>query len=359
MNQQPYLLALHRRLKLTRPRFEKLHAFFKGDWQKAYQASFKDWTAAQIDKPGLEKFFSHSETISPSQEYDLLQDSGAKLVTCLQEPYPDLWHHIAQAPALFFYKGSGENLNQKSVAVVGARKMTNYGERALASLLRPVFEKKITVVSGLAYGTDAAAHKLALKCQAPTIAVLGNGIDSVYPKQNSSLAAQILEAGGTLVSEYLPHTQARPEYFPERNRLVAGLAQATVVLEGALKSGSLITARAANDFGRSVWAVPGDVFQANSAGCNELIFQGEATPLTQAQYLLENLKLDNAITLHEINLSDEEKELVKKLRRQSEWWIDDFLAESKQAMPEIMASLVQLELKGVLKFTDNKVFALI
>lgn len=355
MNYVPYLLCLHRRLNLTKPRFDKLNQFFAGDWQKACQANLKDWQAAGITKQGLEKFFGTPQTLSPKQEQDLLNKSEAALVTCENALYPDLWQNIAQAPALFFYRGNGDNLNTKSMAVVGSRKMTDYGQRVLKSLIKPSVEKGVTVVSGLAYGVDTAAHRLALECRVPTVAILGNGIDEIYPKRNTALATEILAAGGTIVSEYLPRTEARPEYFPQRNRLVTGLAEATIVVEGALKSGSLISARLANEFGRTVWAVPGDVFRLNSQGCNQLIFQGEAGALTHSKFLLESLNLSNTTSLQKIDLSAEERDLVKVLRQKNTWELDLFLAKFKQPASELNSILTLLELKGVVVRRGNQI----
>jgi len=356
MSTPAFLLALHRRLNLTRPRFETLSNFFEGDWQKAYQASISDWQKSGIERRAIEKFFGTPEVRSPLAEMELLQACGAQIITCTDPHYPDLWHHIAQAPALFFYRGNGENLNTKSLAVVGSRKMTTYGERIFGSVLQPVFERKITIVSGLAYGVDAAAHQLALRCKAPTVAVLGNGIDDVYPKRNHPLAQKILEQGGTIVSEYLPQTEARPEFFPQRNRLVVGLATGTVVVEAALKSGSLISARLANDMGRQVWAVPGDIFRGSSAGCNQLIFQGEASALTHAEFLLETLNLQNTVELQKIDLSSEEKSLLKILRQKNVWIVDELIAHLKVSTAEVSAQLITLELKGLIKTSADKVY---
>lgn len=356
MNYVPYLLCLHRRLNLTKPRFDKLNQFFAGDWQKAYEANLKDWQAAGISKQGLEKFFGTPQTLSPQQEQDFLSKSEAILVTCENGVYPDLWQNIAQAPAVFFYRGNGDNLNTKSMAVVGSRKMTDYGQRVLKSLIKPSVEKGVTVVSGLAYGVDTAAHRLALECNVPTVAVLGNGIDEIYPKRNTALATEILAAGGTIVSEYLPRTEARPEYFPQRNRLVTGLAEATIVVEGALKSGSLISARLANEFGRTVWAVPGDVFRLNSQGCNQLIFQGEAGALTHSKFLLESLNLTNTTSLQKVTLSAEEQGFVKVLRQKNEWLLEEFIQHLSLPIAEVSAQLIMLEMKGVIKTTPNKVY---
>ena len=354
--QTAFLLAIHRRLRFSTKRFKCLHEFFAGDWEKAYQACLKDWQAAGVDKLGIEKFFSKPEVYSPLGEMELLQQCGAQVLTLLDPLYPVLWQHMAGAPALVLVRGDGENLRQRSVAVVGSRKMTPYGERVLEHFLRPVCERGVTVVSGLAYGVDAAAHRMALACQAPTIAVLGNGIDKVYPRRNEAIGADILAAGGTLISEYLPRTQARPEYFPERNRLVAGLAQATVVVEGALKSGSLITARLANDMGREVWAIPGDVFRAASSGCNQLIARGEAAALTEASQLSEAFKISPQAQRVRPALSNDEQQLLNHVAAQNEWELEVLsqVAALDGAMLSVL--LMGLELKGYVRKTGDKVY---
>lgn len=356
MNQIGYTLALHRRLTLTRPRWEKLNSFFAGDWQKAYQAKLKDWQAADMDPRAIQKFFATPEAFFAAAEAEMLQGSGAQVLSCEDAAYPALWHNIAQSPALLFYRGNVENLNTKCLTVVGSRRMTDYGQRCLNALVKPAAEAGATVVSGLAFGVDAAAHKLALQVGAPTVAVLGNGIDEIQPRTNARLGQEILQSGGTILSEYLPKTEARAEYFPQRNRLVAGLSAASVIIEAQLKSGSLITARLANDFGRSVWAVPGDVFRTNSEGCNQLIGQGEAAPLLAAEQLLDCLKLSSSPDLNTIELSALERDLVKVLQRQSVWEFDEFLSQTEQAASEVSATITLLELKGVVGKQGNQLF---
>lgn len=351
-----HLLATHRRMNLTRPRYEKLSSFFKGDWPSVYNAKLKDWQASGVDNKGLEKFFGTSSDITPAQELERFNACGAQLLTPEHPAYPPLWHNIPQSPAVVFGRGNLDLLATKSVAVVGSRRMTDYGTRALNKLLGPVFETGITVVSGLAYGVDAAAHQLALKTGTPTVAVLGNGIDHIYPKNNARLAVQILETNGLIISEYLPGVEAIPEYFPQRNRLVAGLAQATVVIEGAVKSGSLITGRLANEFGREVWAVPGDVFRTFSGGPNQLISQGEAAPLLNAEQLLESLRLTRTADPQQLDLTPAEAELVKVLGQQPQWETDIFLSQFSQPAGELNAILTLLELKGVVQQQGSQIY---
>jgi len=214
MDQIGYILALHRRCTITAPRFEKLNTFFAGDWQKAYQAKLPDWQESGIDNRAIEKFFGSKEAKSVTEESELLQACGAKILTLQDEAYPHSWRNIAQPPAVLFYRGNVDNLNTKCLSVVGSRKMTEYGTQVLNRVLKPAFSQGITVVSGLAFGVDAAAHKLALDCNVPTVAVLGNGIDFIYPRNNNALGQQILAEGGTVVSEHLPGIEARSEFAP-------------------------------------------------------------------------------------------------------------------------------------------------
>lgn len=357
MNQESFMLALHRRLNLTRPRYEKLQAFFADDWQAAYQANIKAWQAAGLEPKAIEKFFGTPEKYAPAQELDQLKAVGAWLLTPRSSHYPPLWQNINQSPAVVLGRGRPENLATKALAVVGSRKMTDYGQRVLQRILKPVFEKQITVVSGLALGVDAAAHQLALGCRAPTVAVLGNGIDQIYPKSHAALGQKIIEADGTIVSEYLPGTEPIPEYFPQRNRLVAGLGRATVVVEGAAKSGSLITGRLANEQGREVWAAPGDVFRASSAGPNLLISQGEAAPLLNAEQLLESLGLTAAPVLKNIELPANEAAVLQRLAAQPQWELDLFLATCPEPAAELNTTLTMLELKGVVQKHGSIIFA--
>jgi DNA processing protein len=216
--------------------------------------------------------------------------------------FPKALVEIPQPPTELNYRGS---LPSGDLTIVGSRKYTSYGKQAVEELVSGLRGYPVGIVSGLALGIDSLAHEAALKNNLYTLSIPGGGLgdEVIYPARHRGLAYKILEAGGGLLSEFEPTFRATHWSFPQRNRLVAGLGDATVVVEGALKSGSLITARLANEFGRDVWAVPGDIFRVNSAGCNQLISGGEAAPLTSAVVLLESLNLKNTTLLHKIDLS--------------------------------------------------------
>ena len=212
-----------------------------------------------------------------------------KHVSLIDPAYPLLLKNIYDPPALLYYRGT--LIMQKfTLAIVGSRRMSSYGKRALEQIFEEMAGQDLTIVSGLAYGIDAYAHQLAIKHRLRTIAVLGSGPDdnSIYPRKHSSLAKEIIQKGGAVMSEFPPGTPGLQYHFPMRNRIISGLSHAVLVIEASEKSGSLITAQFALEQGRSVYALPGSIFCANSKGTNNLIKQG-AGLLTNFNDLLLNL----------------------------------------------------------------------
>lgn len=201
---------------------------------------------------------------------------GVDFVTSADEKYPQRLRDLCDSPPILYYRGDLSTLHGRTVAVVGSRAATPYGRTMATAISSDCAAFGATVVSGLARGIDACAHRGALHTSARTVAVLGSGIRALYPPYHRKLADEIVEAGGTVLSEFSPSLPARPHQFPMRNRIVAALAQATVVVEAGAKSGALITARLAGELGRPVFAVPGDVGRPSSEGTNALIKDGVA-----------------------------------------------------------------------------------
>lgn len=209
------------------------------------------------------------------------------------EDFPLALREIPQPPETLYVRGTLPDPTQfYYLAVVGSRKFTAYGREAVERIIGGLAGYPICIVSGLAMGIDAIAHRAALDAGLPTVAIPGSGLDSsvIYPRSNLVLAREIVENGGALLSEFAPDLRAAPWTFPQRNRIMAGISQSTLVIEAEEKSGTLITARLAVDYNRNVFAVPGSIFSAPSKGTNKLIRQG-ATPITSAQDLLEELGL--------------------------------------------------------------------
>lgn len=208
------------------------------------------------------------------------------VVTLADDTYPELLREIAQPPLCLFFQGDFALVNRPCVAIVGARELTPYGQQVLATWLPHLVGAKLVTVSGLARGTDEAVHRGTMAHAGQTIAVIGTGVDVAYPKRRDNLQTQISQQG-LILSEYLPWEPPAKHHFPERNRIIAGLAQATVIVEARQKSGSLITANVALDENRVVMAVPGPVTSQLSAGTNALIVAGAIPLISPAQILAE------------------------------------------------------------------------
>lgn len=208
------------------------------------------------------------------------------VVTLADDTYPELLREIAQPPLCLFFQGDFALVNRPCVAIVGARELTPYGQQVLATWLPHLVSAQLVTVSGLARGTDEAVHRGTMAHGGQTIAVIGTGVDVAYPKRRDNLQTQISQQG-LILSEYLPWEPPAKHHFPERNRIIAGLAQATVIVEARQKSGSLITANVALDENRVVMAVPGPVTSPLSAGTNALIVAGAIPLISPAQILAE------------------------------------------------------------------------
>jgi DNA processing protein len=259
--------------------------------------------------------------------------------------YPALLAAIHDPPPCLFVRGNGslELLSHPAVAVVGARSCSGYGAQVARTLGRELAAAGVVVVSGLARGVDAEAHRGALEAHGPTVAVLGCGIDRDYPATNRSLAAAIAD-GNLLVSEYEPGVEPSPWRFPARNRIIAGLSTAVVIVEARARSGALITADFALEGGRDVFAVPGEITSALSAGTNELLRLG-AAPLTKADDVLEVLGLERP-TPSVPELSGSAAHILARVR-DAPAAVDELARVTGFAVGSVAAALSELELAGL------------
>jgi DNA processing protein len=263
------------------------------------------------------------------------------------EAYPPLLKQLYQPPPFIFCKGNIKLFEKKSVAIVGSRKMTSYGKEVSAKLSTDVSKNNITVVSGFAQGVDTVAHREALKYEGNSIAVLGSGLNRIYPKTNAKLYQEFIERGGLIVSEFLIDTKPDAMNFPKRNRIIAGLSSALIVTEAHKKSGALITAEFSLENNRDVFAVPGSILSEASKGSNELIKQG-ATPYLTIEDFLKNLKWrkqkeeksPTQLTLFQLNKT-EEKILDALTNR---YHIDDLALKLDMPIYELSTHLLNLEI---------------
>ncbi len=239
----------------------------------------------------LSAFLNRREQGLPLTLHQREAAQGIQAIAITDVAYPALLKEIYNPPVLLYVKGALEALSGRCLAFVGTRKSSEYGRKVTEQLIQDLKSSGVTIVSGLAAGIDTCAHWQALQGGLPTVAVFGCGLDILYPASNRTLAQEILEAGGAWVSEYPPGTQPTRYTFPQRNRIVAGLCQGIVVVEGDVKSGALITARLAAEEGRTVYAIPGNIFSSGSQGPHDLLKTG-ATLITQGTELLSDLGWD-------------------------------------------------------------------
>jgi len=273
----------------------------------------------------------------------LNQVKDLKILTYWDEAYPDLLKETIDPPIIIYYFGDISLMKSMKVSIVGSRKPTSYGKTVCENIAKTL--DSYTIVSGMAYGIDSIAHINSKK----TIAVLGNGIDVVYPKSNENLYARIKNEG-LILSEYFPGTRPARYTFPYRNRIIAGLSEKTIVVEASKKSGSLITARYALDYGREVLAVPGDITRINSYGTNYLIYSG-ATPIISLEQLRElfrvNKTFDNNNTIIEDKNSILENHILQSIMNGKDNL--DLICDSiNEDVSLILSTIMKMEIEGVI-----------
>ncbi len=262
--------------------------------------------------------------------------------------FPPLLHEIPDAPKRLYVRGELPSFEKKWLAVVGARALTPYGKQACEHLVKGLRGYPIVIVSGLAYGADACAHKAALEAGLPTVAVPGSGLDwnVMYPRANVSLAREIIAEGGAHLSEFEPDQKAADYTFPQRNRIMAGMSHATLVIEAKERSGSLITARLATEYNRELLVVPGSIFSETSRGTHQFLKLG-ATPVTEPADILRTLNLDAGLTKSHIrdDLSEHERRVVEILATPCSR--DELLAGLEIPISEASILLSTMEIKGL------------
>lgn len=280
---------------------------------------FAQWKLSTQLKTAVENFKNNqsSQVLEHiEKQYSWMHQQNIKLYHYGDENYPQLLTYIPQPPPYLYLKGDADLLHHAQVAIVGSRKASSTGKQVANELAVELAQNNFVVTSGMAAGIDAAAHRAVLGVNKPTIAVLGTGIDRVYPKYHQDLAAEIMHTG-LLVSEFCLGQPPRREHFPQRNRIISGLSLGTVVVEAGEKSGSLITADFALEQGRDVFAVPGSLANPQSVGCHALIKQG-ATFTQTAQDILDNINLNllDSLEMHNL-IPANTKTMQKKISQQS------------------------------------------
>lgn len=351
MNDLKYWNGLALFQKFGSARFERIKKGFS-TMEEAFKAPERQWRQALGEKDGLAKeFISFRSTIDIEREWAKLESEDIRIITTESHEYPARLKAIFDPPAILYAKGDLSGEEESAVAVVGTRKMTEYGKRAAEEIAGGLAAAGITIVSGLALGVDAAAHRACLDAGGRTVAVLGSGLAAreIYPASNLRLAGKILTQGGAVISEYPVGSVPFPQNFPRRNRIVSGLSLGTLVVEAPFKSGSMITAKCALEQGREVFAIPGDIYKKNSEGPNYLIKMG-AHPVSCAKDMLEILGLENTSpTGKEIAAASNEEAAILTHLDKEPIHVDELKKLCQLDTALISSTLTIMEMKGAVK----------
>lgn len=319
-----------------------------GKLEIAWDAPASALISAGLPTRVVENFLVVRKQVNLEVVMQRVADSGVQVITWDDAIFPRRLKEIDQPPPVLFVRGSINVEDDWAVSVVGTRRVTPYGRQVASEIARYLAQNGVTVVSGLARGVDAIAHQTAMQAGGRTLAILGSGVDTIYPPEHRKLAEDISRQGA-VISDYPLGTQPESRNFPPRNRIIAGLSLATIVVEAGETSGALITAEFAVEQGRDVFAVPGSILTPQSEGTNRLIEQG-ARPLLRMSEILESLKLEQIpekqASRKAIAASPEENRLLSCLT-QDPRHIDEICALSGLPIQAVSATLTMMELKGL------------
>lgn len=354
-----YYLAFNLCWEVIGPsRFPQILKYFKSV-KAAWLAPDDEYRKFLWGEETLIKFFNLRKNVNLTTAANRVTKSGVRLLTLADKDYPANLRKISDPPFLLYVHGNLQPRDDLALAIVGSRKMTSYGADVIKSLVPDLTAGGLTIVSGLAFGVDYLAHKVALEAGGRVIAVLASGVDIITPRTNEGLAEEIVKSGrGAVVSEFPLGTEPKDYYFPFRNRVISGLSKATLVIEAAEQSGTFHTVRAALDQGRGVFAVPGPIFNPLSRGPLKLIRDG-AKPVASAQDILEELADGdiNAMAAARESLPENELEsAMMEALESGEKQLDQLVEGLKKNPAEILSALTGLELKGMVKNIGDGVY---
>lgn len=393
-SEQRAILALWYEINASLSAYHKLISAF-GSAEQAWSASFSAWKELGVHRAHLQRHEQPEQTLASIDKIEqALIAKQYQLVFADQSEFPLQLLQIYDPPPLLFYRGNINRLQQAQIAMVGSRKPTAHAQKTTFDIAQYLAQTGYVITSGLAMGVDKCAHLGALAqadsdYQGRTVGVMGTGIDVYYPNHHDKLFAQIIEQGGCIISELLPHTQPHKHTFPRRNRLVAGLSLATIVTEATIKSGSLITARLTSEQGKQVFAIPSHIDNKNAEGCHHLIREG-ATLIYHPEQVLSDVNaqlnfpqkkptpakstnLDKEDNLHQLVVADrlpltnslstrmpltiKVPEHLSCIYELLDWQgqdLDALLMSSKLAAPQLIGQLMELELLGAIEVQGGR-----
>jgi DNA processing protein len=338
-------------------------ALIQGDF---FARDIKTWKREELIRAGLpgkraEEVFYQLPQINVEQAARAMMVNNVQLITINSPAYPPQLTNIPSPPPVLYVRGNVKALSYPSLAVVGTRRPTPYGLQVTRQLLEPVVQRGLTIVSGLALGIDGAAHRVALTAKKPTVAVLGSGVDNIYPWEHRQLATDIIANQGAIISEFPLGAEPERFHFPQRNRIISGLAKAVLLVEAGEKSGALITAKFAVDQNREVLVVPGNITSPQSIGPLNWLKLG-ATPITCTTDIFHALTIDNSPTaaapvLYQPQSSAEA--IIIQLLSQNNLHIDELIEKSRLDNSVVSATLSLLEINGAINHLGGHIYSLV
>lgn len=298
--------------------------------------------------------------------FEICEKNGIKIIHIDDKRYPPLLRLTPDAPLVLYLKGNMPNIEYKYLSIIGTRKASDYGRRAISDFIATWQGMPMNIISGLAEGIDGIAHEQAIKNKLPTFAVLGHGLQTTFPAHHRNLSQKIIDEGGGLITEFEWGVFPDKTNFPLRNRIVAGMSEVTWVVESPKKGGSMITANLAQSYHRDIAALPGSIFQNNVEGNNSLIKSQAAHLVTDAQDILELLRLSTnkktpkfqQLSLYQ-NLSEEEKVIIETLHEKGRTHVDELAIKHSFTSSHLASVLLQLEMNGLVKTVPGKMYELL
>lgn len=318
-----------------------------------------------INTTGAKNIKAFTDFSRAEEELKFIQKYNVQPLFITDKNYPQRLLNCYDSPTLLFYKGRANLNNSRIVAIIGTRKNSEYGRSVTEKFIEALSLHNVLIVSGLAFGIDVIAHKASVNNNVPTVAVVAHGLDQIYPADHSGLAKDMVQKGGGILTEYCSNTKPEKYNFPSRNRIVAGMSDATVVIETTIKGGSMITAELANGYNKDVFAFPGKITDAKSSGCNHLIKTNKANIITDADDLLTMLNwVDEKKTKRSaqreifIELNENEKIIVNLLKEKETIHIDELNIKSQLSSGKVASAILNLELRNVIVSLPGKLYQL-
>jgi DNA processing protein len=317
-----------------------------------------------IGSQTLINILNHKVLSRAEEEISFIEKNKIKPLFYLDKDYPKRLQHCADSPMLLYNLGNADLNQHRIVGIVGTRSATEYGKKICEQVIEGLTSDNVMIVSGLAYGIDSCAHRSALKCGLPTIGVLAHGLDRIYPNSNRGMAERMLENGG-LLTEFMSNTIPDRENFPRRNRIVAGMIDALVVVESAKRGGALITADIANSYNRDVFAFPGRIGDLYSEGCNYFIRTNRAVLIESADDIRYIMRWDALKGIKNVqkklfrDFSEDEEKILQVFGQEKESTIDEIMIKSQLPVSKIAGCLLALEFDGIISALPGKRYKLL